>query len=92
MKILLITESLDIGGIETNIIRLSKELVYNGHEVTVAARPGVLNNQLNRHEEILNILINQYPNNFEINNLLYNQYKITKQWDRLIYLLIVYNS
>ncbi|MDG2351308.1 MAG: glycosyltransferase family 4 protein [Acidimicrobiales bacterium] len=47
MKILLITESLNIGGIETNIKRLSKELVDRGHEVIIAARPGVLNNQIN---------------------------------------------
>tara|TARA_Y100000590_G_scaffold119742_1_gene137046 strand:- start:4282 stop:5424 length:1143 start_codon:yes stop_codon:yes gene_type:complete len=46
MKILLITESLDIGGIETNLKRLSKELVDRDHEVTIAARPGVLNNQI----------------------------------------------
>jgi len=46
MKILLMTESLDIGGIETNIKRLSKELLDKGHEVTVAARPGVLNDQI----------------------------------------------
>jgi len=47
MKILLITESLEVGGIETNLVRLSKEFVERGHKVTVAARPGVLKSQIN---------------------------------------------
>ncbi len=46
MKILFMTESLDVGGIEINIKRLSDELTLRGHEVLVAARSGSLNQQI----------------------------------------------
>ena len=46
MKILFMTESLDVGGIEINIKRLSEELTLREHEVLVAARSGSLNQQI----------------------------------------------
>lgn len=42
MNILLLTNSLEIGGIETNLVRLSQELNKRGHTVHVAARSGAL--------------------------------------------------
>ena len=41
MKILLATMGLDIGGAETHITELAKELVRRGHEVIVASNGGV---------------------------------------------------
>ena len=41
MKILMATMKLDIGGAETHIVELSKELVRQGHEVLVASNGGV---------------------------------------------------
>ena len=40
MKILLVTNGLDMGGIETGIRRLSADLVEKGNDVSIAARPG----------------------------------------------------
>ena len=40
------TESLDVGGIEINIARLVKELTDREHNVSVAARSGVLSSQI----------------------------------------------
>lgn len=40
MKILMATMALDIGGAETHIVELSKELRRRGHEVTVASNGG----------------------------------------------------
>ena len=42
MNLLFVTNSLDVGGIETSLCRLTTELVQRGHSVTVASRPGVL--------------------------------------------------
>ena len=42
MKVLFLTNSLEMGGIETNVVRLTEELSARGHEVLVAARGGVL--------------------------------------------------
>jgi glycosyltransferase involved in cell wall biosynthesis len=42
MRILFVTNSLGVGGIETNLVRLTRELVARGHTVTVAAHPGEL--------------------------------------------------
>ncbi len=41
MKILMVTMSLDIGGAETHIVELSRELVRRGHEVITASDGGV---------------------------------------------------
>ena len=41
MKVLMATMALDIGGAETHIVELSKELVRQGHEVLVASNGGV---------------------------------------------------
>ena len=41
MKILMATMALDIGGAETHIVELSKELARQGHEVLVASNGGV---------------------------------------------------
>ncbi|SVB82309.1 uncharacterized protein METZ01_LOCUS235163, partial [marine metagenome] len=46
VNILLLTNVLEIGGIETNLIRLSQELNSRGHVVHVAARAGVLKDQV----------------------------------------------
>lgn len=40
MKILLLTNSLEVGGIEVNIVRLARAFVKQGHEVLCASRPG----------------------------------------------------
>lgn len=42
MKILFLTNSLGTGGIETNLVRLTKGFSALGHEVLIAARHGVL--------------------------------------------------
>ena len=42
MKILMVTNSLQMGGIETNLVRLTKALTGRGHQITVGARSGVL--------------------------------------------------
>ena len=42
MRLLFVTNSLDVGGIETSICRLTTELTRRGHAVTVASRDGVL--------------------------------------------------
>ena len=41
MKILMTTMSFDIGGAETHILELCRELSRRGHEVTVASKGGV---------------------------------------------------
>ena len=41
MKILMVTMGLDIGGAETHILELARELVRRGHDVTVASNGGV---------------------------------------------------
>lgn len=42
MRILFVTNSLGVGGIETNLVRLTQALSSRGHEVDVAAAPGEL--------------------------------------------------
>lgn len=42
MKILMLTEAMDIGGAETHILALASALVRRGHRVTVASRGGCL--------------------------------------------------
>ena len=42
MRLLFVTNSLDVGGIETSICRLTTELTQRGHSVTVASQDGVL--------------------------------------------------
>ena len=41
MNILMVTMSLGIGGVETHITELTKELIRRGHRVTVASAGGV---------------------------------------------------
>ncbi|MDD7409067.1 MAG: polysaccharide pyruvyl transferase CsaB [Anaerovoracaceae bacterium] len=41
MKILMVTMGLDIGGAETHILELSRELVHRGHQVLAASNGGV---------------------------------------------------
>lgn len=41
MKILMATMGLDIGGAETHIVELAKELKKEGHDICVAAHGGV---------------------------------------------------
>lgn len=42
MRILFVTNSLEVGGIETNLVRLTQVLTQRGHDVHVAARSGEL--------------------------------------------------
>jgi glycosyltransferase involved in cell wall biosynthesis len=42
MRVLLVTNSLGVGGIETNLVRLTRALTTRGHELHVAAAPGEL--------------------------------------------------
>jgi glycosyltransferase involved in cell wall biosynthesis len=42
MRILFVTNSLGVGGIETNLVRLTRELTRRGHAVAVAAADGEL--------------------------------------------------
>ncbi len=42
MRLLFVTQSLDVGGIETSLCRLTIDLTRRGHAVTVASRVGVL--------------------------------------------------
>ena len=46
MKILMLTNGMEIGGAETHILELSTELVRMGHEVTVASSGGVYVHEL----------------------------------------------
>lgn len=46
MKILFVTNSLGVGGIETNLVRLTSALTARGHRVDVAAAPGELSQQV----------------------------------------------
>ena len=41
MKILMATMGLDIGGAETHIVELAKELKHRGHEIAVVSNGGV---------------------------------------------------
>ena len=41
MKILMTTMGMNIGGVETHILELSRELVSRGHDVTVASNGGI---------------------------------------------------
>lgn len=42
MRVVFLTNQLEIGGIERNIVRLTRGLVERGHEVVVATRGGIL--------------------------------------------------
>lgn len=46
MKILILTDKLDIGGAETHIALLARELMENGHEVTVVSAGGAIAERL----------------------------------------------
>ena len=41
MKILMATNGLDIGGAETHVVELAKELKRRGHEIVVVSNGGV---------------------------------------------------
>ena len=41
MKILMATMGLDIGGAETHIVELAKELKAEGHDIAIASNGGV---------------------------------------------------
>ena len=47
MKILMVTMGLDIGGAETHIVELSKELKQQGHEVCIVSNGGVYEAEVN---------------------------------------------
>jgi glycosyltransferase involved in cell wall biosynthesis len=42
VRVLFVTNSLDVGGIEINLVRLTRALTQRGHHVHVAAAPGAL--------------------------------------------------
>ncbi len=46
MKILMVTMSMEIGGAETHILELCRELIARGHEVVLASRGGVYADEL----------------------------------------------
>ena len=46
MKILILTDRLDVGGAETHIALLARELIKDGHEVTVASSGGAIAERL----------------------------------------------
>lgn len=46
MKILMVTNGLDIGGAETHIVELSKELTRRGHQIVVVSAGGVYVSEL----------------------------------------------
>ena len=46
MKILMTLMSLDIGGAETHVTELAKQLVREGHEIVVVAKTGVYAHEL----------------------------------------------
>lgn len=46
MKILMVTMAMDIGGAETHILELSRELTRRGHDVTVASNGGAYETEL----------------------------------------------
>ncbi|OQB14890.1 MAG: GDP-mannose-dependent alpha-(1-2)-phosphatidylinositol mannosyltransferase [Firmicutes bacterium ADurb.Bin193] len=48
MKILMVLMALDIGGAETHVVELSKELARRGHEITVASNGGVFEDELSQ--------------------------------------------
>ncbi len=49
MKILILIDSLDIGGAETHVEILSSELDSMGHEITVASSGGIISERLKKH-------------------------------------------
>lgn len=49
MKILMITMAMNIGGAETQILELSRELMSRGHEVTLASNGGVYADELAKY-------------------------------------------
>lgn len=49
MKILMITMAMNIGGAETQILELSRELISRGHEVTLASNGGVYADELAKY-------------------------------------------
>ena len=48
MKILMVTMAMNIGGAETHILELTKELSLRGHDVTVASFGGVYADELQK--------------------------------------------
>lgn len=48
MHILFVTNSLNVGGIETNLVRLTRALTSLGHQVTVLCGPGALTDAVER--------------------------------------------
>jgi glycosyltransferase involved in cell wall biosynthesis len=46
VKLLLLTTQLDVGGIETNIVRLVRSLTRRGHHCAVGARPGTVSDEV----------------------------------------------
>ncbi len=46
MKILMVTMAMDIGGAETHILELSRELKRRGHDITVASNGGAYESEL----------------------------------------------
>ena len=45
MKLLFLTNHLDVGGIETNLVRLTSALTARGHRCIIGARPGPLSRE-----------------------------------------------
>ncbi|MHB8619600.1 MAG: glycosyltransferase, partial [Chloroflexota bacterium] len=50
MRILFVTNFMDVGGIETSLIQLAPELKRRGHEVSVLSSGGVLERELEQQQ------------------------------------------
>ena len=74
-KILMITMGLDIGGAETHIVELSKELKRRGYDIIVASNGGIYVNEIEkygiRHEEI--------PMNLRNFGAMFKSYRLLKR-------------
>ena len=75
MKILMATNGLDIGGAETHIIELAKELKRRGHEVLVVSNGGVYVEELDR----VGIRHIKAPLNSRALKPMYRSYQILKK-------------
>lgn len=74
-KILMITMGLDIGGAETHIVELSKELKRRGYDIIVASNGGIYVDEIKkygiRHEEI--------PMNLRNFSAMFKSYRLLKK-------------
>jgi len=75
MKILMTLMSLDIGGAETHVTELVKQLVKEGHKISVVAKRGVYANEL----EAIGVKVYDAPLNKRDFECMKESYRILKQ-------------